>query len=168
MEVNKKMNNLPLLFNYLDTIPYKGNLFEFSVQGRILLAKEEDGEIWVYGVNPGGLAGGGDTIEEAISNFRNNYRTMLFDLSAEAFDIDSLKNEVEKFIYQENSFNAEAWEKAVEEVRKNNVSINGLQKLSAEQNPPNVKMRQLPLRDITDDLSLGLKDRDASREHIAA
>ncbi|MCL4557984.1 MAG: hypothetical protein M1491_05040 [Deltaproteobacteria bacterium] len=162
------MKSLPLLFNYSDTIQYKGDLIEFTIQGRILLTREEDGEVWVYGVNPGGLAGGGETIEEAISNFRNNYRAMLLDMSSEARDMNSLREQVERFIYQENSLNADAWQKAIEEVRNKNISIEGLQKLSAEQNPPNVKIRKLPIPEITDDLSLGLKDRDASREHIAA
>ena len=56
-------------------------------------------DVWIYGVNPGGLAAKGPNQKEAAEEFRASYRTVLIDLAEECIDFDAFKNQVEKFYW---------------------------------------------------------------------
>ena len=65
---------LPLIFTYRDLVYGTGILAEVRVRGRVLAVTEQDG-VWMYGVNPGGLAAPGATIPEAHAAFPGGIRT---------------------------------------------------------------------------------------------
>jgi len=125
------MTQYPLLFGFNDLIAGKGFFAGVSVSGRGLLVDEGDG-FWMYGVNPGGVAAGGKTPAEAQSEFRLVYRSVLFDIASEAMDFHGFKEEVDRFFNDTNKPTLAEWEKAVQEVRRENVEVDWLPKKSAE------------------------------------
>jgi len=89
--------------------------------GSALICKEDDGNWWVYGVHPGGMAQFGASPLEAFANFRTSYKTVLFDIAEEASNFDAYKTEVELF-YNECGEGEEArWESAVQSLRDGTV-----------------------------------------------
>ena len=106
------MTHYPLLFGFKDLIAGNGFFAGVSVAGRALLADEGDG-FWMYGVNPGGVAAGGATAGEAQFEFRRMYKSVLFDIAAEAADFEELKAEIEQFFRSTNEPTAAEWEAAV-------------------------------------------------------
>ena len=66
------MRRYPLLLGFRDIVPGPGFQARVRADGRALLREEEDG-FWVDGVNPGGVAGGAATLEEALATFRETH-----------------------------------------------------------------------------------------------
>jgi hypothetical protein len=125
------MTHYPLFFGFRDLIAGDGYVASVAVNGRALLAQEDDG-FWMYGVNPGGLAAGGTTAAEAQSEFRNDYRLVLFDIATEAQSFEDFEREVLEFFNATNKPTAEEWEAAVTEVRSGRVDADWLPKRRAE------------------------------------
>ncbi|MBZ5538084.1 MAG: hypothetical protein LAO31_19190 [Acidobacteriia bacterium] len=63
------------------------------------------------------------TPEEAYLRFRNRYREVLYDVASESKDFDSFRDEVNRFYQEPDSKEEERWEKAVEEIRTDAVTI---------------------------------------------
>lgn len=125
------MTHYPLLFGLSDVIAGNGFFASVSVNGRALLVDEGDG-YWMYGVNPGALAGGGTTPGEAQLEFRQTYTTVLFDIAAEADSFEEFKAQVVQFFFVVDDVTAAEWEAAVEEVRQGRVDADWLPKRKAE------------------------------------
>jgi hypothetical protein len=121
------MTRYPLLFGFKDLIAGNDFVAGVSVNGRALLVDEGDG-FWMYGVNPGGLAAGGADRGEAQTEFRQGYRSVLFDIAARAPDFDSFRQQVVQFFEETNSPTDLEWEEVVGEVRKGNVVADWLPK----------------------------------------
>jgi hypothetical protein len=81
--------------------------------------REESDGFWVDGVNPGGVCAGGASRDEALLKFREHYRSILYDCAALYASFDAFKREVERFFWEETPGEAEAWQRAVEELRAN-------------------------------------------------
>lgn len=107
------MTRYPILFGFRDLIAGNGFVAGVGVNGRVLLVDEDDG-YWMYGVNPGGLSAGGATAPEAQAEFRVIYRSVLFDIAAEATDFESFKSEVERFFSETNEPTKAEWDEAVQ------------------------------------------------------
>jgi hypothetical protein len=125
------MTNFPLLFGFRDVVAGKGYFAGVTLDGRALLADEDDG-FWMYGVNPGGIAAGGESHAEAQAAFRQSYRTVLFDIASEAGSFDEFKSEVERFFKETNEPTLADWTDAVDQVRSGKVDADWLAKRSAE------------------------------------
>jgi len=54
---------------------------------RVILTDEGDGDIWMFGVQPGGVARGGRERSQAFYEFKKNYRSVLFDIAIEFVDL---------------------------------------------------------------------------------
>ena len=76
------MNVYPLIFGVREAITGNGFVGGITLNGRALMAHEEDGLWWVYGVEPGGLAASGETSTEAYLRFRETVRKVLLDSAA--------------------------------------------------------------------------------------
>jgi hypothetical protein len=130
------MAEYPLLFGYKDLVAGDGFLAGVSINGRALLVDEADeaGKMaaWVYGVNPGGLSAGGHDHGAATAAFRTAYRSVLFDIAAELHNFDEFRAEVERFFRETNVPREAEWEAAVAEVRAGRVSLDWLEKKSAD------------------------------------
>ena len=125
------MTHYPLLFGFRDLVAGNGFVAGVDLSGRALLVNEGDG-FWMYGVNPGGIAAGGGTAGEAHSQFRSAYRSVLFDIAAEAVDYAEFEREVTSFVEATNQPTAAEWDEAVLEVRRGKVDADWLPKRKAE------------------------------------
>jgi hypothetical protein len=125
------MADYPILFGFRDLIAGKGFVAGVALDGRALLVDEGDG-FWMYGVNPGGVAAGGDSAAAAQSEFRTRYKFVLFDFAAEAASFEDFRREVERFLNQTNEENEAAWKQAVAGVRSGRVSADWLPRKKAE------------------------------------
>ncbi len=111
----------PLLFTYTDCIAGKGFLAAVKVSGRALLI-EEDGEWWMYGVQPAAIADKGKIPQEATENFHDRYKTVLFDFAEEASGFEEFKSETENFFNQKEEKIAASWENAFQLIRTSKVT----------------------------------------------
>ena len=105
-----KSIHYPLLFTYKDCIAGNGFLAAVMVSGRALMLNEE-GEWWMYGVQPAAIADNGETPQVAALHFRERYKTVLFDFAAEASGFDGFKSAVERFFNQTEDEIAASWQK---------------------------------------------------------
>lgn len=123
------MPTYPLLFTFVDKVEGNDFLADIQVHGR-LLAVEEEGCWWMYGVNPGGLAASGETRAEAYMEFRKSLMEVLFDIATDATDFYSFRAAAREFFQDSSDVND--WEIARAEVRDGKVSIDGMRRETAE------------------------------------
>lgn len=129
------MTRYPLLFGFRDLVAGNGYVAGVAISnGRALLVDEGDG-FWMYGVNPGGLAAGGKDLGEAQSEFRTAFKSVLFDIAAEAQTFETFRTEVERFFRETNDPTLLEWNEAVAEVRLGHTDADWLPKKSAESTP---------------------------------
>ena len=125
------MSQYPLLFTYRDILLGDGFVAGVEIKGRSLMVQEDDG-YWIYGVSPGGIAAGGESQKEAAEEFRSMYRTVLFDIAAEATTYEQLRSEVEAFFQNRNEAFEGDWWGAVSQVRAGQVKSDWLEKERAD------------------------------------
>lgn len=121
----------PLFFTYRDLISGTGFLVQVTITGRVLLDTTAD-EYWMYGVQPGGIAGGGPNRDRAFLEFRSSYQSVLYDLILEAKTFEQFKSLVEVFFSEINQPNSKDWDTALSDVRRSKVSLDGMCKVSAD------------------------------------
>lgn len=124
------MHELPLLFTFKDRVEGRGFLADVEAQGRVL-SVHDFGEVWMNGVQPGGIAASGKTKSKAYRAFKNTYTTVLFDIASEAATFAMFKSEVEEFFHQVCDPREKEWWDAVKRVKKENYTEEGLRKRSA-------------------------------------
>ena len=125
-------SRLPLLFSYRDTLFGPGMIIEVRVQnGRALYMEEADGG-WMYGVNPGGMAAPGSSLQEAHQAFRQTFSQVLVDLILDTKSEQEYRFAVEQFVRETNDAYASEWQAAVEVVRAQAPNTTGLSKAPAE------------------------------------
>lgn len=126
------MAHFPILFGFRDLVAGKGFLAGVAVSGRALLQGDEENGYWMHGVNPGGLSAGGVDIGAAQRAFRDTYRTILFDISADAGEFGEFKSEVERFFHETSERLLSEWEEAVEWVRADDIHVEGLPRVRSD------------------------------------
>lgn len=125
-------SKLPLLFTYTDTVFGDGFLAEVRVvNGRALCVHETDG-FWMYGLNPGAMAAGGETPAAAVKGFRRTFSKILVDLATDAATLDSFRTAVEHFFHHANPGYESDWREAVDAVRNARVTVEGLSRVPAD------------------------------------
>lgn len=107
----------PVIFTVQDAISGNGFLSSVKMCGRALVYRDVEGTWWITGVHPGGMAHRGESMMEAYSNFRNSYRTVLFDIAEEASNFDAFKSEVERFYRECGPEEDERWNTALQALR---------------------------------------------------
>ena len=111
------MAEYPVMFTFKEVVSGNGFLAGITLSGRALIEKEGDSEWYVYGTHPGGIADTGTSPMEAFSNFRNKFKTVLFDIAEESANFGAFKAEVERF-YRECGKDEEArWNAAARALR---------------------------------------------------
>ena len=83
-------------------------------------------------MNPGGLAADGASLEDAHTAFRKTLTSVLFDLAGEAETFSLFKVAVEEFFNETNEPTLAEWQAAVDEVRKSDLSVEGIPREPAE------------------------------------
>lgn len=125
------MTCYPLLFARHELIEGNGFVARVAVSGRALLTDEE-GEVWVEGINPGGFAASGKSPSEALAEFGTAFRAVLFDVAADAKSFEEFRAEVHRF-FEETSVPAlREWEEAVQQVRAGRLDAEWLAKRPAD------------------------------------
>ncbi|MFO8070331.1 MAG: hypothetical protein R6V85_00530 [Polyangia bacterium] len=106
-----------------------------GIRGRAVLADEGDG-FWMYGVQPGGISGGGPDRGLAFYKFRESYNSVLFDIASEAATFAEFESQVEELFSQINRPNFAIWDDALDEVRRSKLSLQGLERVDADTRTP--------------------------------
>ena len=136
----------PLIFTYRDAVSGKGFLAGVTVTGKALIAKE-DGQWWMYGVRPAGIAETGKTPDETFLHFRERYRYVLFDIAGECETFDQFRKEVEKFFYEADTDEERRWLEAHLEIRSGKITpeepFAGLKKEAPETRPAGISVVNL-------------------------
>jgi len=140
------MNNYPLIFAFRDAVSGNGYLSGVTATGRALMA-HEDGQWWMYGVCPGGIAESGSTMQEAYLRFRNTYKNALFDMAEEAKSFPGFKELVRNFFNDKHEEEEENWQSALRELRSGKsdpaTPFSELPRWKAESNPPEISVTRL-------------------------
>jgi hypothetical protein len=126
----------PILLQFRDFVAGNGFLAHVTLDGRALLVAEGDGDHWVYGVKPGAVAGGASEASTALSEFKTQYLSVLYDIASDTPTFEAFRVQVQAFFDQTDS-DGEDWDRALEAVRKTNMSLDDL---------PTIKAEQVPLR----------------------
>lgn len=109
-------NVYPIFFGTQDALLGNGFVALVTVNGRALMF-EEDGSWWVVGVQPAGVAGEGDSQNEAYLAFRDTIRKVLLDSAQLTASFDEFRADVEALFRQISASEAQRWEAAREAVR---------------------------------------------------
>jgi hypothetical protein len=126
------MTKYPFLFTFLDKVEGNGFLADVAVHGR-LLAEEQDGSWWMFGVNPGGVAAQGATRAEAYIEFRQSVMRVLFDLAVQSgTDFYAFRKAAKKFFDETNRPTEAEWQAARQQVRAGKITIEDMRRESAE------------------------------------
>jgi len=139
----------PLVFSFSDVIVGNGFVAHVAASGRVILADEGDGDIWMFGVQPGGVAGGGRERSQAFYEFKKNYRSVLFDIAIESSTYEDLESAVSSFFSEINQTHLEMWTEAVQAVRAGKLSLPDLRSENADLFPSKIEIRRLDCRDAS-------------------
>lgn len=111
------MSRWPFLITFRENVFGNGFLADVRGQGKALGVCEGEKDFWLYGVNPGALAAGGETGTEAHFRFVQEFKTVLYDIAEGAKDFNEFQREVEKFFHESNSETSMAWQAAVQDIK---------------------------------------------------
>ena len=127
----------PLIFTYRGNVFGQGYIASVSAVSRVLGVRD-DGGVWLSGVQPGGVAAGGEDLREARAAFRKAFIGILADIASTAGDFSAFQAEVARFLAERDDVALEDWAAAVEAKRNNRLDcaqIEGLPVLPAEMTP---------------------------------
>jgi len=102
----------PIIFGLRDVVQGDGYIAGVAVDGRALLHEEDDGYVWVEGVNPGGFTGTGHSPTEALEEFRRAYTSILYDIALDVASFKEFKREVEALFANTGEQPEREWEEA--------------------------------------------------------
>lgn len=154
------VKSYPIVFSFRDLIAGNGFVVGVEIDGRALLVEESSSDVWLYGVQPGGVAGGDATREVALMEFKRNYLSVLFDMAAEADSFESFEKDMRQFFFDENSPNAQEWAQALARVRAESVSLDDMESVNADERPPRIEVHLLD----TQKLKPSVNEFDCYRE----
>lgn len=136
------MTSYPVLFGYRDVVPGRTFVAFIRLDGRALLTREDDG-YWLYGVYPGGIAGGGKEIAEASRELKKSYLSVVFDIANEADSFEAFKHEVEQTLSQRNGPTEREWDAAHAQVTGGQLSSAELPRRDAASRPPRIDVLRI-------------------------
>lgn len=120
----------------------KGFVAGVAMRGNVLLTDEGDGDVWLYGVQPGGIAGGGSDKNEAFIQYRQNYINVLTDIAETAESFADFDSQVKAMFNDINLPNQAEWNKALKEVRENKLNLD-IPSVDANRCPPGIDIVNL-------------------------
>ena len=111
------MDRIPLYFNRSLMVAGRGFIAQVAIEGRCILEQTGDGFVSFLGVNPGAVAGQGETRGEAYHDLLENIRLVLVDFANEAPGFQQFKDLVERYVLETNRPFEAAWRDAVEDIQ---------------------------------------------------
>jgi hypothetical protein len=106
------MTEFPLLFTTRELIAGNGFVALVEGCGHALLVREDAGEWWLYGAQPGGIGEGGASLSEANLRFVAGVKGVLSEIAEEAASFDDFKLRVEGFFAQVDNVDRGRWDAA--------------------------------------------------------
>lgn len=159
------MQHLPLYFDLRQVVVGNGFLAAIRLRGRAT-GMEDFGSIWIYGVNPGGLADHGPDLKTAYANFRRSLGLVLFDIAEDAADFDEFRAAVSDFLDQTDAESVAEWIEARREIRSGRVPEVDFPQEGDDLEP------EMQIRDLTaarsSELTPDLNEIPAPQERLAA
>ncbi|MCC7173411.1 MAG: hypothetical protein IT459_23400 [Planctomycetes bacterium] len=122
---------LPLLFNFKQIVLGNGFIAGVRMTGRALM-EEGDGEVWINGVSPASIAGGGQDRTSAFVDFRQGWESVLFDIADGVGSFEEFKGECERFLRSSVASLDRDWDDALAEVRRLKYTDPSLRTVSAD------------------------------------
>lgn len=132
---------LPLLFSFKQVVQGKGFIAGVQMDGRALL-EESEGEIWITGVAPAGIAAGGADRVEAFFEFRAEWVRVLFDIAHDSQSFAEFDQETRRFLGSESSEFTKDWTQALAEVRQHQI-VDTLPRVPADKHIVNFNVQDL-------------------------
>jgi hypothetical protein len=126
------MSRVPLLFTFRDRIVGMGFSARVESFGRVLGVAEGPSDVWIYGVEPGGLAASGTSPKEALEAFRQAFTEVLHDFAADARSFEEFRESIQQFFSAVNAPNEKDWLDAVAAVRAGKLDLGDMRKEPAE------------------------------------
>ena len=132
----------PLLFSYRMVTGYQGTPIKIELSGRATAhVNQEDGTVWIDGVNPGSFASFGNDMENAERDLRETLTGIFSDIAADSNDFPDFENQARDFLFSTDDDTVAEWEAALLRVRRSTSNgAPGLPRRSADDNPPRVKI----------------------------
>lgn len=142
----------PLYFSHRESVEGKGFVAQVTMQGRVLVAREERSDspvtAWVfYGVQPAGLSAEGESIPAAFAIFRERLKDILFSIADDADNFAQFETEVKAFFNEVDS-DAEVWAGRAAELRAGTGS--SLQEFAVARLPKRVPHEVVPTCSVVD------------------
>ena len=136
---------IPLYFRFRIPVYGRGFVAGVRIRGRITCV-EEYGATCLYGVNPGGLAAGGEDLNSAHLDFRTGLVGTLLDLATDAESFGDFERLTQNFIQTTDDESVAEWQEARDSIRAGTTPIEGTKlrretaaladELSVERLPP--------------------------------
>lgn len=136
----------PLVFSFRDAIVGNGYVALVVANGRVILSEEAGDSIWMFGVQPGGVAGGGRERSEAFREFKKGYLSVLFDIASDAASCEEFEERAKEFFGELNDENLAIWTKAVEDVRAGRLSLPGPRAENSDRWPFGIVVQRIDQR----------------------
>ncbi len=136
------MTRYPILFGYRDFVAGNGFVAVVSVSGRALIEDDHDG-VWMIGINPGGFDAQGSSHQLAATAFREEYRTVLYDIASSTTDFATFQAMLQDFLQDAQPTLVADWDQAVEAVRRKEVDPMGLRQRNSSDFKPSIRAMQL-------------------------
>ncbi len=124
--------HMPLFLTFREKVEGNGFLADVYIRGRVLAVQEGKEDVWMYGVQPGDIAGSGKNEGEAYLQILQTFKAVLFDISAGSADFSAFKREVHRFVGETSKDADKKWWKAVERVRSGDIQVEGMIRRKAE------------------------------------
>jgi hypothetical protein len=127
------MKNYPIIFGpHGGLVAGNGFIARVTIRGRCLFEETDQDFYSVLGVDPGAVAGDGNTMGEAHHAFLERVRLIVFEIAEEAEDFESFQAQVRQFVETTNRPNEHLWDRAVELVRAGEVDLEGVRREDAD------------------------------------
>lgn len=116
--------NITFQQQYIIPLPLVNNTRVLvAMEGRALGSTEPEGDYWIYGINPGGMAAGGEGLEQAMPEFVERLRLVLEDFANEATSVEAFRIEVERFYLECDAESIKEWDDAASEPFKPHLAV---------------------------------------------
>lgn len=142
------MKTYPLVFSFRTLVAGKGYYAGVEIRGRVLLCEEKDG-FWMYGVQPGSIAGGGVDRGTAFCDFEEGYKSVLYDIAADVDNYTEFEREANEFFGQVNGPTEKDWYGALAKVRRSRTALPGIDKVDADRHPPSFRVFEVDVQRST-------------------
>jgi len=147
------MLSYPLYFTFKGVIPCKDSKALLVAKARVLMTIEDD-EVWLYGVQPGGMAAFGKSRQEAFVNFRVAFANILVDIESEAANGEEFDQAARRFFHDIDKQDAKVWEESREGIRSGKI------------NPPNDLDNLEKIKDDPETINIILVPPQAGENNI--